>query len=133
MIGIAMASSTATVAPPRKAGSGPGWLAAERAEFLIESVGGVRRLAGMLGVSASQPSRWRRGEESPSLAVSRRLLDLDHVLARALLLWEEPVARDWLESPNGHLNGARPIDVLMTRGAGEVTDALDATQGGAFA
>jgi putative toxin-antitoxin system antitoxin component (TIGR02293 family) len=87
----------------------------------------------MLGVSASQPSRWRRGEERPSFVASRRLLDLDHVLARALLLWEEPVARDWLESPNGYLNGARPIDVLMTRGSGEVTDALDAAQSGAFA
>lgn len=128
-----MAVPAATSDRQRKAGSGPSWMAAERAEFLIESVGGVRRLAGMLGVSASQPSRWRRGEERPSLVTSRRLLDLDHVLARALLLWEEPVAMDWLESPNGHLNGARPIDVLMTRGAGEVTDALDATQSGAFA
>jgi putative toxin-antitoxin system antitoxin component (TIGR02293 family) len=111
----------------------PSWLADERTRFLIEFYGGVRRLAGVLGVSASQPSRWQAGAERPGPEAARRLLDLDHVLARALLLWEPAVALDWLESPNGFLDHARPIDVLRTRGASEVLDALDAASSGAYA
>lgn len=73
------------------------------------------------------------GKERPGPDAARRLIDLDHVLARALLIWDEGVARDWLESPNGYLGGARPVDVLITRGPSEVLDALDAVQAGAFA
>lgn len=119
--------------PKPKAAAQPVWLPAQRTSYLIDSVGGVRRLAKILCVSASQPSRWRSGEERPGPVASRRLLDLDHVFSRALLLWEEPIALDWLESPNGYLDGARPIDVLGARGASAVIDALDAAQSGAFA
>jgi len=126
-------AATAHPAPKSKATTHPVWLPAQRTSFLIDSVGGVRRLAEILSVSASQPSRWRSGAERPGPVASRRLLDLDHVFARALLLWEEPVARDWLESPNGFLDGARPIDVLRARGASTVIDALDAAQSGAYA
>jgi uncharacterized protein (DUF2384 family) len=111
----------------------PPWLPKERIAFLIDSYGGVTKVARALGVAPSQPSRWRNGLERPGLDAARRLLDLDHVLARALLLWEPAVAHDWLESPNAYLNHARPVDVVATRGAGEVLDALDAAFGGAFA
>ena len=62
-----------------------------------------------------------------------RLLDLDHVLGRASLVWEPEVVVDWLESPNAFLAGARPIDVLRTHGPADVVAALDATASGAFA
>ena len=111
----------------------PPWLPKERIAFLIDSYGGVTKVARALGVAPSQPSRWRKGTERPGLDAARRLLDLDHVLARALLLWEPTAAHIWLESPNAHLGHARPVDVLATRGAGEVLDALDAALSGAYA
>lgn len=124
----------------RRAGrvrSGPAkqtsWLAKERTEFLIGAYGGVTKLARTLGVSASQPSRWREGSERPGLETAKRLLDLDHVIARALLLWAPDVAVTWLESPNAFLDHARPIDVVLSRGTGEVLDALDAALSGAYA
>ncbi len=54
------------------------------------------------------------------------LVDLEHVLARARLVWGETAAVTWLESANSHLDGARPIDVLQLAGPSSVLDALDA-------
>lgn len=110
-----------------------GWLAAERTEFLARMLGGVTAVARLLDVSASQPSRWRQGKEQPSQAVAQRLLDLDHVVARLALLWDESLIEAWLISPNAHLGGAAPIDVLRASGAREVLDAIDAELQGAFA
>lgn len=107
-------------------------LAMERTEFLIDAVGGGSTLADLLGVSRSQPTRWRTGKESPSPQIARELVDLDHVMARASMLFTQPVALDWLNSSNSYLDGARPIDVLKIRGSAEVIAALDAAMAGAF-
>jgi uncharacterized protein (DUF2384 family) len=107
--------------------------AQERTEFLISAIGSGTALAEVLGVARSQPTRWRQGQESPSPETARELIDLDHVMARALMLFPQPVALDWLTSANSYLDDARPIDVLRTRGSAEVIDALDATMAGAFA
>ena len=129
-----------TPAPPRKpAGVASDQFslrlsfAAQRTEFLISAVGSGTALADVLGVARSQPTRWRKGQESPSPQTARELVDLDHVMARALMLFPQPVAMDWLTSANSYLDGSRPIDVLRTRGSSEVIDALDATMAGAFA
>ena len=111
----------------------PAWQPKEQTEFLIGSVGGVTRLAELLDVAKSQPTRWRQGTEVPSLPVAQKLLDLDAVFRRALLLWEPEVARIWLESPNAYLDHARPMDVLLTRGASEVIEALDSALAGGYA
>lgn len=107
-------------------------LAKERTEFLVEVVGGAE-LARMLGVSRSQPTRWRSGAEQPGPDAARGLVDLDHVMTRALMLWPARVATDWLTSANAFLDGARPIDVLKVRGSAEVIDALDAATAGVYA
>lgn len=101
-----------------------------RAEFLIETLGGGTRLAELLGVNRSQPTRWRKGVEQPSPIHARLMIDLEHVLDRALLLWTPKVALSWLTGTNSYLEGARPIDVLLSRGSSEVLDALDATEAG---
>lgn len=108
-------------------------LASERAKFLIQVFGGAAELSRLLGVSRSQPARWSKGQEQPSPDSARELLDLDHVVSRALLLWPARVAVDWLKSNNSYLEGARPVDVLRSRGSSEVIDALDAAAAGAFA
>lgn len=111
----------------------PAWRPEERTEFLIEHVGGVTALARALNVSPSQPSRWRKGSEVPSPEVAARLLDLEHVLALAMQAWDSPVAMDWMNSANGFLAGAEPIEVLRQRGSTDVIAALEATLSGAYA
>lgn len=107
-------------------------LAPERTRWLADAVGGLGRLATMLGVSASQTSRWSRGEERPGVDAAPLLIDLEHVIARVRLVFAEPSAGVWMTSANTHLDGARPIDVLALSGSGPVLDALDAqTWGGA--
>jgi len=109
------------------------WRSAERAQFLIDTVGGVNKLAKTLGVSPSQPSRWKSGQEVPSPDVAAKLLDLDHVVALAVQTWHPAIVMDWMTTANGFLQGARPIDVLLQRGSAEVIDALKATLSGAYA
>ena len=108
-------------------------LSPERARWLSDVVGGGGVLAEMLGVSASQTSRWASGEESPGVRTAPLLIDLEHVLARVRLVWAEPSATDWMMSSNAHLGGARPVDVLNLRGVGPVLEALDAAAWGGAA
>lgn len=109
------------------------WLPQERTAFVVEHLGGVRAVAALLGVSPSQPSRWRSGQETPGPGAARLLVDLDHVLATLLQVWVPEVATNWLQSPNAHLDGARPIDVLRVRGSAEVVAAARAEAAGAYA
>ncbi|HVF76234.1 MAG TPA: antitoxin Xre/MbcA/ParS toxin-binding domain-containing protein [Acidimicrobiales bacterium] len=93
---------------------------------------GSNTVAELLGVSRSQPSRWRTGAEGISPANRARLADLDYVLNRLLqVLWPQQ-AGAWLTAPNPHLGG-RPVDVLAVRGAAPVVAAIDALTQGAYA
>jgi uncharacterized protein (DUF2384 family) len=62
-----------------------------------------------------------------------RAAAFERVLLEAMKQWPEPAARIWMESPNGHLNGARPADALAVWGEAEVLDALEAPRSGAYA
>jgi hypothetical protein len=104
-----------------------------RAGFLIDAFGSASALADILGVSRSQPGKWRDGEEVPGPEASALIIDVDHVLARATLVWEPGVARRWLVGTEPFLGGARPIDVLRQRGSRDVVEALDAVVAGSFA
>lgn len=57
----------------------------------------------------------------------------DAVLARLHKLWDPEVAEVWLESPNAHLNGATPLEVLGQRGLDRVLRAIEAEDQGAYA
>jgi uncharacterized protein (DUF2384 family) len=98
----------------------------------VTSLVGVRGLAAMLDVSPSQPSRWSTGEEVPSAALARQVVDIDHVLALLVQLYAPEVASLWLVTPNAHLDSATPIDVLRHRGSTEVVSAIRAELAGAY-
>jgi uncharacterized protein (DUF2384 family) len=110
------------------------WQPESRARFVSQVAGGTRRAADLLDVAPSQPSRWARGDSVPGPVQARMLVDLDHVLAHALLVWaDERVARDWLTTPNAHLDGVRPLEWIRLHGTAEVVDALRAEAAGAYA
>jgi len=123
-----VASQAAAAGPSarRRATPADDPLAPERTRWLADVVGGGGKLAAMLGVNASQTSRWAKGDERPGPQVAPLLIDLEHVLARVRLVWSEPAATVWMTSANARLDGARPADVLALRGVGPVLEALDA-------
>ena len=123
----------ASAVPPSPSTAGR-WQPQQRAKFVVEAVGGTRRTADLLDVSPSQPSRWVSGESVPGPAQARMLVDLEHVLTHALLVWADvEVVRDWLTSTNAHLDGARPVDWIRVNGTAEVVDALRAEAAGTYA
>jgi len=105
-------------------------LLAERLGSLIEGLGN-NRVASLLGVTASQPGRWRRGEERISPENQRRIVDLDYVLVRLLQIFPIEQTEIWLTSYNALL-AARPVDVLRLRGGAAVIEAVDAEAQGAY-
>jgi hypothetical protein len=98
---------------------------------LVESMGN-NWVAGVLGVSVSQPSRWRTGEERISPENARLVTDLEYVISRLFQLYSPTLAKVWLESYNAHLE-SRPVDVFRLRGALAVAEAVDAEAQGAYA
>lgn len=104
---------------------------AQRLAYLIDAFGN-NRVAELLGVSRSQPSRWRSGEDRMRVDNARRVIDLDFVLARLLQTWPKDVASIWLTSHNAQLR-ARPVDVIRLRGPLAVLEAIDAAAQGAYA
>ncbi|MBZ4521877.1 DUF2384 domain-containing protein [Mycobacterium avium subsp. hominissuis] len=106
-------------------------LAASRVRYLVDVLGSAQ-LAAWVRVNRSQRSRWMTGEERPGPVAAPLLIDLEHVIARARLVWGETAAVTWLVSANNYLDGARPLDVLQLSGPAPVLEALDAeTWGGA--
>lgn len=105
------------------------WKVAE----IVGALGGKSALARFLGVARSQPGRWISGKERPGIESQRRIHDLEYVWSRLTMVWVDEVARVWLESANAHLDGARPIDVLILEGPAPVIEAIDAQLAGSYA
>lgn len=102
-----------------------------RLDWLV-SVLGNNRVAELLGVSRSQPSRWRSGKEGLAAESQRALLDLDYVVARLHQVWTPDVAKIWLNSSNPRLGGGTPVETLRQRGVADVIAAIDAEAQGAY-
>jgi uncharacterized protein (DUF2384 family) len=86
-----------------------------------------------LRVDKALVSRWMSGAEAISTEKRKGIGDLDFVLKRGLAAFTPRQLGLWLSGSEPHLGGARPIDVLVTRGVGTVIDAIDAIEQGAFA
>jgi uncharacterized protein (DUF2384 family) len=98
----------------------------------LEDAFGTNQVGQLLGVRADTISNWKRRRViSPKYA--NRVIDLDDVLVRALRVFQPQVAMDWLVGSEPFLNGARPIDVLVSRGAAPLLEALAAIEAMGYA
>lgn len=97
----------------------------------LVAVYGVSGLAALVGVSKSQPTRWRQGRERPSEPVTRRLLALDYLTSRLAEVFTARQAQAWWQGPNPHLRGSTPAQVFARFGATAVEPALSAVEVGA--
>jgi len=93
-------------------------------------------MGGLPNCSASRRASRAAGRlqpKSPAPVTASRLIDLDAVLAKLVLLWDRSLADAWLTGSNPYLDGARPIDVLAMAGAADVLRAIDEEASGAYA
>ena len=99
----------------------------------LESAVGTRPLAILLGVGPSTISKWKRRRHAVSAEYARRVIDLHDVLVRALQVMQPVVVMDWLVGHEPFLDDARPIDVLVSRGAAPLIEALRGIAATAYA
>lgn len=106
----------------------------ERVQKLVRVLGSRREAAHHLDVDKSTVGRWESGRNLPRGEVHRRVVDLDYVITRLAEIWPSGVViHDWLTSPNGFLDGAVPINVVLDEGPERVVEAIDAELAGSFA
>lgn len=89
--------------------------------------------ANVLGVDRSQLNRCLKGKEAIGVELSRRIIDVEYVLDRALHVLHSDEVGPWLTEPEPLLGGSIPINVLTIKGTGPVVSALDGVAAGAFA
>lgn len=89
--------------------------------------------ADVLGIDRSQLDRCRKGRETISAEVNRRIADVEYILDRALRVMHADEVGPWLTQPEPLLGGSIPLNVLTLKGTGPVVAALDGIAAGAFA
>lgn len=101
--------------------------------LLLNAAGNGALLADLLGVRASQVTRWKQGVQTPSAESARAIMDFAYIIARAESVMHEQVVPVWLDSSNQFLRGATPRDCIKLGHIAEVIGALDAEDEGAYA
>jgi uncharacterized protein (DUF2384 family) len=105
---------------------------AVKVEALTADFRSQRRLAGVLGVSPAQVTRWTRGQGiDPENAERLDLLEL--AMSFLLRLYEPETAERWLFGVNPHLRNRRPIDLIRAGRTAELLGALRQERAGSFA
>ena len=105
---------------------------AAKVEALSRDLGSQRKLAGLLGVSPAQVSRWQRGQGID--AVNADAVDLlELVMSNLLRVYSQEAAVRWLVGVNPHLGDRRPLDLIRGGQARELLDAIAAERAGSFA
>lgn len=97
------------------------------------ALGSQAELARWVGVSRSQATRWSDGQTEPSPEAARAVTDLEFIVARARLVWDESVIPDWLQGRNAFLDGATPLEMIRRGRISEVLDAITGDETGVYA
>jgi transcriptional regulator with XRE-family HTH domain len=91
-----------------------------------------RAVAGILGVSPSQVSRWRSGQ-LPDPDNADRLAGLALVV-EMLTRWIAPEAVEgWLHGQNAHLSNRTPAYLILLGRVADVIGAIEAEKAGVYA
>jgi putative toxin-antitoxin system antitoxin component (TIGR02293 family) len=94
---------------------------------------GTRPVARLLDVQPGTVTNWMTRRRNIGHDMAKRVMDLHDVLTRALQVFQPQTAVDWLVGNEPFLDHARPIDVLVSRGAAPLIDALEGIDAGGYA
>ena len=97
------------------------------------ALGSQAKLAAWVGVGRSQATRWVDGATQPSADTVRAVTDLEFIVSRARLVWDDSVIPDWLNGHNAFLEGATPLELIRHGRTSEVLDAITGDEAGVFA
>jgi len=96
------------------------------------ALGSDRAVSGILGVSPSQVSRWRRGQ-LPDLDNADRLAGLA-LVTEMLARWLDPVALEgWLHGVHAHLGDRSPVYLIGQGRVADVIGAIETEKAGVYA
>jgi transcriptional regulator with XRE-family HTH domain len=97
-----------------------------------QALGSDRAVANTLGISASQVSRWRRGQ-TPDIDNADKLAGLA-LIVEMLGRWLEPEALPgWLMGVHAHLDDRSPAYLIGRGRIADVIGAIEAEKAGVFA
>jgi transcriptional regulator with XRE-family HTH domain len=121
-------SETIPTRPPTSAPS----LAARHLSVVRLGVRSDRSIAGILDVSPSQITRWRRGQ-TPHPDHADQLAALALVVEMLTRSLHPDVIEGWLYGPNAHLADRSPVYMLGIHQLGAVVGAVETMKAGTFA
>lgn len=97
------------------------------------ALGSQANLAAWVGVGRSQPTRWADGSTQPTADTARAVTDLEFIVSRARMVWDESVIPEWLHGHNAFLDGATPLEMIRRGRTSEVLDAISGDESGVYA
>jgi len=119
-----------TIDHPTKPGAG---IFTMKVRSASTALGSQAKLATWVGVGRSQATRWADGETEPSLEAARAVTDLEFIISRARMVWDESVIPEWLNGHNSFLDGATPLEMIRRGRTSEVLDAITGDETGVYA
>lgn len=80
----------------------------------LRNKGAMRHIevANLLGTRPETVSRWNQGRAYPHANTEKVLLELEFVIDQLSDFYEPREARQWIFSPQKHLNGASPAELI---------------------
>lgn len=88
-------------------------------------------VANILGTRPETVSRWNQGRAYPHASTEKTLLELEYIVDQLSDFYEPDGARQWIFSPQKHLAGASPAELInngrideVLRLVGQLRDAV---------
>ena len=93
----------------------------------IRTKGAMRHVevAELLGTRPETVSRWNQGRTYPHSGTERMLLELEFIVNQLSDFYEPNEARQWIFSPQKHLRGLSPAELIRKGRIGEVRRLVD--------
>ena len=88
----------------------------------LKTKGAMRHIevANLLGTRPETVSRWNQGRAYPHASTEKTLLELEYIVDQLSDFYEPNEARQWIFSPQKHLAGASPAELIRSGRIDEV-------------